>query len=703
MEYKGEGNRHIVVSVVVIRNKDGSIDYVRRKEELDTSRGANTIRGVVRLRKRSLSDKKVEEKPEDQEDLQDRPPLPMQDRFRQFLSWICLAYNDPRVITGAISFSRFGARQIDLERTHATHATPVATLAAFYNAIMSKLIGIEYLGSMIPVKVSRTFVNDLKRFVENARPSERRQASEVDPDQDMVILSEDHTVFLENGASSVSNANVTRTNATVSFELKPKWGFLPSALYLSGDSLIKSRVCRYCMHEMYKLHEGKVQQTSGFCPLDLFSGVEERMMHGLRSLFQCPQNNLKAFLNGNKIDLRLDSDLNSLTNELNLTSEQILALLTRILRQEPLLYNLRQHQMKLDPFGVEIIHSIYQDYLTRMNQPTTSNTNTTSTSTTPSSNTAYPSLIPQPTPVQWERILQDYLDRNGQTQALDTLTESQKLQSIYEFTISTALKDCSLIITLRKKSSSYVRHSNSGFFPPPITRVLDACGYLWEYKIHVVDVDIKPVTKIVSYLDKDKRIVHKKKDSDKGGNKKKKGGSTVTSNDEDVEVEPFNIKPVTDSMTAAVDPVLDTISITHKGSRVSLSQIAQISAKDAQTLLVVLNDEEFLPIAEKAIKDSNLGLNPQREDRSVLKVPIPKLSKDYKDVVLKSISQTAEKARTQIRDVRGNARNDLKKRKGPVSANELRNNENQIQKETDKFIKEVEALVDAKKSEVANA
>lgn len=93
---------------------------------------------------------------------------------------------------------------------------------------------------------------------------------------------------------------------TLCVELKPKWLSLTpldrspeegAAVHINErHNKVQSRVCRYCMHQQYKLQRGEVAEVSGYCPLDLISGEGQRVTQAVRSLFACPQNNLKVFL-----------------------------------------------------------------------------------------------------------------------------------------------------------------------------------------------------------------------------------------------------------------------------------------------------------------------------------------------------------------------------------------------------------------------
>ncbi|KAI9333587.1 ribosome recycling factor domain-containing protein [Obelidium mucronatum] len=139
---------------------------------------------------------------------------------------------------------------------------------------------------------------------------------------------------------------------------------------------------------------------------------------------------------------------------------------------------------------------------------------------------------------------------------------------------------------------------------------------------------------------------------------------------------------------------------------VPLSEIAQISTKDAHTLMVVLNDEDHIRFAEKSIRDANLGLNPLRLDGNTLKVTVPnshtqkqRMYAEHREAMMKSISRLAQQHRNQIRDFRAHAKRDLKKLK--IGFDEVRRREEKIQYETDMFMKEIDVLVESKKKEVS--
>ncbi|KNC98175.1 ribosome recycling factor [Spizellomyces punctatus DAOM BR117] len=152
----------------------------------------------------------------------------------------------------------------------------------------------------------------------------------------------------------------------------------------------------------------------------------------------------------------------------------------------------------------------------------------------------------------------------------------------------------------------------------------------------------------------------------------------------------------------AVPSLLDSVVVAHKSSRVALSAIAQVNVKDANTLMVIVNDEELVPIVDKAIRNADLGLNPQKHDATVLRIPIPKLTQAYKDTLLKQAAQLAEKTRNHVRTVRADARAELKKLKS-VPSDTVRGLEKQIQVVTDKCMGQVDEALSAKQKEIERA
>ncbi|KXS22141.1 ribosome recycling factor [Gonapodya prolifera JEL478] len=194
----------------------------------------------------------------------------------------------------------------------------------------------------------------------------------------------------------------------------------------------------------------------------------------------------------------------------------------------------------------------------------------------------------------------------------------------------------------------------------------------------------------------------------------KKNKKQKQSDDADAQAgdaEPFDLEPwqkksatVLDRLTAdlatlrlgrANPAVLHNVTIPHKNRTVNLTQIADVKLKDPQTLLVLPHDEELLSAIAKAIRASQLGLNPIEEDKA-LKVPIPRLTQDARDQLTKQCKDYGEKAKSAARAVRHDARESLRKRGASVSGDETRRAEKAIDDLANKVAKDVDAVVKAK-------
>ncbi|KAJ3260767.1 hypothetical protein HK103_007330 [Boothiomyces macroporosus] len=144
--------------------------------------------------------------------------------------------------------------------------------------------------------------------------------------------------------------------------------------------------------------------------------------------------------------------------------------------------------------------------------------------------------------------------------------------------------------------------------------------------------------------------------------------------------------------------ILDPIMVELDNKRMPLSQVAQIHVKDANTLMVVVPDEKLTAVVERSMKTANLSLNPQKQDNLTLKVPIPKMTAEYKQSLVKQIHSNAEKSKIGIRNIRQDARKIIKKDK---SKDVVKRNEDAVQKKTDDFIKKIDDLMAAKEKELS--
>ena len=147
--------------------------------------------------------------------------------------------------------------------------------------------------------------------------------------------------------------------------------------------------------------------------------------------------------------------------------------------------------------------------------------------------------------------------------------------------------------------------------------------------------------------------------------------------------------------------LLDGIMVDYYGSPTPLRQVAQINVEDARTLKLSIFDRNSIKAVEKAIQQSDLGLNPVVAGTEI-RVPLPPLTEDRRKDLVKIVKGEAEQCKVQIRNIRRDANQalkDLQKNK-EISEDEQRTGEEKIQKFTDDFIKKAEDLLSAKQKEL---
>ena len=147
--------------------------------------------------------------------------------------------------------------------------------------------------------------------------------------------------------------------------------------------------------------------------------------------------------------------------------------------------------------------------------------------------------------------------------------------------------------------------------------------------------------------------------------------------------------------------LLDHIRITYYGSEVPLNQVANVSVQDARTLGVAPWEKKMVPEVEKAIRDSDLGLNPVTTG-DLIRVPLPALTEERRKDMIRIVRHEAEAARVAIRNIRRDANHmlkDLVKDKEATEDEEHRA-EDAIQKLTDKYVAEADKLLAAKESDL---
>ncbi len=147
--------------------------------------------------------------------------------------------------------------------------------------------------------------------------------------------------------------------------------------------------------------------------------------------------------------------------------------------------------------------------------------------------------------------------------------------------------------------------------------------------------------------------------------------------------------------------ILDHVMIDYYGSQTNLSQVANVALIDARTIGVQPWEKKMIAVVEKAIRESDLGLNPSTQGE-MIRVPTPPLTEERRKEMVKLVRGEAEDAKIAIRNIRRDANESLKKlvKDKECSEDDERRVQDEIQKLTDKFVAEVDRQVVDKEKEI---
>lgn len=147
--------------------------------------------------------------------------------------------------------------------------------------------------------------------------------------------------------------------------------------------------------------------------------------------------------------------------------------------------------------------------------------------------------------------------------------------------------------------------------------------------------------------------------------------------------------------------LLDPVQVMVYGSRMPLNQVATVSVPEPRMISVQVWDRSNVMAVDKAIREANLGLNPIM-DGQILRLPIPSLTADRRQELVKLAHKYAEQAKVSIRNVRREAMDVLKKleKDGKMSQDDHRGNSDKVQELTDRLIKEIDATLVTKEAEI---
>ena len=147
--------------------------------------------------------------------------------------------------------------------------------------------------------------------------------------------------------------------------------------------------------------------------------------------------------------------------------------------------------------------------------------------------------------------------------------------------------------------------------------------------------------------------------------------------------------------------ILDPIMVEAYGQQMPINQVGTVSVPEPRMVSVQIWDKSMVQAAEKAIRESDLGLNPVT-DGSTLRIPLPELNEERRREIVKVAHQYAEQARVAIRHVRRDGMDSIKKgeKDGDIGQDDARGMSDQVQKSTDEKIAEVDNIVAAKETEI---
>ena len=147
--------------------------------------------------------------------------------------------------------------------------------------------------------------------------------------------------------------------------------------------------------------------------------------------------------------------------------------------------------------------------------------------------------------------------------------------------------------------------------------------------------------------------------------------------------------------------LLDGVRVDYYGTPTPLNQVSTLSVPEARLIVVKPWEKNMIPVIEKAIRDANLGLNPQ-SDKDLVRVPIPPLTEERRRDIVKQVKGKGEDHKIAVRNERRDAKEliEAAEKDGDISGDEAKKALEKMQKETDEGVKRIDEIVAAKEKEV---
>jgi len=146
--------------------------------------------------------------------------------------------------------------------------------------------------------------------------------------------------------------------------------------------------------------------------------------------------------------------------------------------------------------------------------------------------------------------------------------------------------------------------------------------------------------------------------------------------------------------------MIDSVMVDYYGTSTPLSQMSSVTAPDARTLMIKPWEKSVIPDIEKAIVNSDLGLNPQNDGEQVI-INIPSLTEERRQSLVKQVKHEGEQGKISIRNIRKDIMDSLKQlQKEGASEDEIKRAEENVQGITDKHTKQIDEILDKKEQEI---
>ena len=147
--------------------------------------------------------------------------------------------------------------------------------------------------------------------------------------------------------------------------------------------------------------------------------------------------------------------------------------------------------------------------------------------------------------------------------------------------------------------------------------------------------------------------------------------------------------------------LLDNVRVDYYGQMTPLHQVGTLAVADARLLTVKPWEKNLIPVIEKAIRDANLGLNPQ-SDKDIVRIPIPPLTEERRREIVKQVKHKGEEFKVAVRNERRDAKEfvEAAEKDGDISQDEAKKALEKVQKATDEGVKRIDEVVAAKEKEV---